>query len=260
MHQVRDMCDGVPGCGRDRQVPRAEVRGTSGGPAAPALEGRGAKGRPRQRPLGAHRRSRWSPRPRPLGRLFSGCRACNMACPTGVRIAEINARAAPSSARPRVGWRKRPRNNLLARPELLGSAGYPVGRLVNATFENRFAALADGLLDIDRRRRSATRVSGSPLGTAGTNRSRRRGGGWPTTAGYAAAWYEARMAGLDRRPRAARVQGGRARAELLWSAAPLQRCVPRRPQSTTVETSEKLIGLAKQGQPNCRHLDLAVAR
>ena len=83
----------------------------------------------------------------------SGCRACNMACPTGVRIAEINARArAAMVERSEIGWRKRLRNNLLARPELLGGAGYPVGRLVNAAFENRFArAVAEKLLDIDRR-------------------------------------------------------------------------------------------------------------
>ena len=83
----------------------------------------------------------------------SGCRACNMACPTGVRIAEINARARAAMVEgSEFGWRKRLRNNLLARPELLGRMGYPVGRLVNAAFENRFArAVADNLLGIDRR-------------------------------------------------------------------------------------------------------------
>lgn len=83
----------------------------------------------------------------------SGCRVCNEVCPTGVRIAEINARArAKMVANGRFGRRSRLRNNLLARPLLLARIGAPVGRLVNAAFGNRFLRrLAQGTLGIDRR-------------------------------------------------------------------------------------------------------------
>lgn len=65
----------------------------------------------------------------------SGCRMCNEVCPTGVRIAEINARArAKLVADGGVGWRDRLRNNLLARPLLLGKLGAPIAPLVNAAF------------------------------------------------------------------------------------------------------------------------------
>jgi glycerol-3-phosphate dehydrogenase subunit C len=126
----------------------------------------------------------------------SGCRACNMACPTGVRIAEINARARAAMVEgAEFGWRKRLRNNLLARPELLGGAGYPVGRLVNAAFENRFArALAEGLLDIDRRA-PLPRYQGERFAAW-----HRRHQPPPATrgkvayfTGCATAWYEARI-------------------------------------------------------------------
>jgi len=62
----------------------------------------------------------------------SGCRACNLACPTGVRIAEINARARHDIvSEGGVAWNHRLRNNLLARPELLGKLGQPVAPLAN---------------------------------------------------------------------------------------------------------------------------------
>lgn len=62
----------------------------------------------------------------------SGCRVCNMICPNGVKIAELNARA-------RAVWvsggnlplRLRLRNNLLARPELLGKLAHPFPPLAN---------------------------------------------------------------------------------------------------------------------------------
>lgn len=83
----------------------------------------------------------------------SGCRMCNEVCPTGVRIAEINARArAHMVADGKFGWRSRLRNNLLARPLLLGDLGAPVAPLVNALF--RFAParwIAEKALDIHRR-------------------------------------------------------------------------------------------------------------
>lgn len=65
----------------------------------------------------------------------SGCRVCNEVCPTGVRIAEINARArAGMVAEGGVDRRLRLRNNLLARPLLLGKLGWPARRFVNAMF------------------------------------------------------------------------------------------------------------------------------
>lgn len=82
----------------------------------------------------------------------SGCRMCNEVCPTGVRIAEINSRArARMVADGTFGWRSRLRNNLLARPLLLGDLGAPVAPLVNALFRFRAARrLAETVLDIHR--------------------------------------------------------------------------------------------------------------
>ncbi len=68
----------------------------------------------------------------------SGCRVCNMACPTGVKIAEINARARARLVEGgKVSIRQRLRNNLLARSELLGKVGQPLAWLANATLSNR---------------------------------------------------------------------------------------------------------------------------
>lgn len=62
----------------------------------------------------------------------SGCRACNMACPTGVKIAEINARARGDIVHAgKQSVRHKLRNNLLARPELLGKLAQPVAPLAN---------------------------------------------------------------------------------------------------------------------------------
>jgi len=62
----------------------------------------------------------------------SGCRVCNMICPTGVKIAEINARARASIVRQgRVPLRLRLRNNLVARAELVGKLGQPIYPLAN---------------------------------------------------------------------------------------------------------------------------------
>lgn len=82
----------------------------------------------------------------------SGCRVCNMVCPSGVRIAEMNARArAAVVEHGHVPIRQRIRNNLLARPELLGRLASPVGTLANrlarARIGRRFAEMA---LDIHR--------------------------------------------------------------------------------------------------------------
>lgn len=62
----------------------------------------------------------------------SGCRACNLACPTGVKIAEINARARHDMVEAsKQSGRHKLRNNLVARPELLGKLGQPVAPLAN---------------------------------------------------------------------------------------------------------------------------------
>jgi Fe-S oxidoreductase len=62
----------------------------------------------------------------------SGCRACNLACPTGVKIAEINARARNHIVEEgKQSGRNKLRNNLIARPELLGKFGQPVAPLAN---------------------------------------------------------------------------------------------------------------------------------
>jgi len=69
----------------------------------------------------------------------SGCRVCNLACPTGVKIAEINARSrARMVEQGKFGFRTRLRNNLIARSELLGKLGQPLAPLANALLSNRF--------------------------------------------------------------------------------------------------------------------------
>ncbi|MFZ2095574.1 MAG: anaerobic glycerol-3-phosphate dehydrogenase subunit C [Anaerolineales bacterium] len=66
----------------------------------------------------------------------SGCRACNMVCPTGVKIAEINSRArAQLVNQGKISLKYRLRNNLIARPELLGKVGQPFSPIVNYLLE-----------------------------------------------------------------------------------------------------------------------------
>ncbi len=68
----------------------------------------------------------------------SGCRVCNLVCPTGVRIAEINARArARMVEQGRPSGRYRLRNNLLARPESLGKLGQPLAPLANLALRGK---------------------------------------------------------------------------------------------------------------------------
>ncbi len=65
----------------------------------------------------------------------SGCRACNMACPTGVKIAEINARARAALVEDgKLGGVRRWRNNMLARPALMGRLGGALGPVANFLF------------------------------------------------------------------------------------------------------------------------------
>lgn len=63
----------------------------------------------------------------------SGCRVCNEVCPTGVRIAEINARA---RARIVAARGLSLRNRLLGRNELLGRIGSIAPRLANFALHN----------------------------------------------------------------------------------------------------------------------------
>jgi len=73
----------------------------------------------------------------------SGCRACNLACPTGVKIAEMNARARHTLvAQGKVPPRLRLRNNLIARTELLGNLAQPLAPLSNAVLANPLARKA----------------------------------------------------------------------------------------------------------------------
>ncbi len=69
----------------------------------------------------------------------SGCGACTRACPSGVKVAELNARA-----RARLYERTRipVRNRLLGRTELLGRLGDPVAPLANLALSNRLGRLA----------------------------------------------------------------------------------------------------------------------
>ena len=62
----------------------------------------------------------------------SGCRTCNMVCPAGVKIAEMNARArAVMVEQGKVEILKHMRNNILARAALLGALAQPVAPLAN---------------------------------------------------------------------------------------------------------------------------------
>lgn len=80
----------------------------------------------------------------------SGCRVCNMVCPNGVRIAEMNARArATMVAQEKVPLKQKVRNNLIARPETLGKLGQPVYPISNFLLGSSFSRyFADLFLDI----------------------------------------------------------------------------------------------------------------
>lgn len=82
----------------------------------------------------------------------SGCRVCNMVCPTGVKIAEINARARGGMVAAGVFSRRhRLRNNLLARSAALGRLAHPVAPAANAVLNNSLVrALTESLLGIAR--------------------------------------------------------------------------------------------------------------
>lgn len=83
----------------------------------------------------------------------SGCRVCNMVCPTGVKIAEINARARGRMVEQgQQSLLTRLRNNLLARPESLGKVGQPLAPLANVALQGKLGGwLAEKTLGIARR-------------------------------------------------------------------------------------------------------------
>jgi glycerol-3-phosphate dehydrogenase subunit C len=78
----------------------------------------------------------------------SGCGICTQVCPQGVKIAEINAQA-----RARL-WEERGiplRNQVVARPSVLGRFGTPVAPLANWVLRNRpLRAVTERLLGIHR--------------------------------------------------------------------------------------------------------------
>jgi glycerol-3-phosphate dehydrogenase subunit C len=78
----------------------------------------------------------------------SGCGICTQVCPQGVKIAEIN-----SQARAKL-WEERGiplRNQLIARPSVLGRLGTPVAPLANWTLRARpLRRLAERLLGVHR--------------------------------------------------------------------------------------------------------------
>lgn len=76
----------------------------------------------------------------------SGCRVCNEVCPTGVKIAEINARArAQMSKENGIPLR----NRLLGRNELLGKLGSTFPALANFGLHNKVSRIiADNVFDV----------------------------------------------------------------------------------------------------------------
>lgn len=80
----------------------------------------------------------------------NGCRVCNMVCPTGVKIAEINGRARYHIVQSgQVPLRRKLRNNLIARPELMGKFGQPLAPIANVLLHSGFGRFfAKLLLDI----------------------------------------------------------------------------------------------------------------
>ncbi len=62
----------------------------------------------------------------------SGCQVCDMACPNGVKIAELNTRAkAAMVTGGKLPFQLRLRNNLVARPELLGKLAHTISPISN---------------------------------------------------------------------------------------------------------------------------------
>jgi glycerol-3-phosphate dehydrogenase subunit C len=80
----------------------------------------------------------------------SGCRACNLACPTGVKITEINARARFTMVKQgKFPLLRRLRNNIIARAATVGKLAQPIAPLANLALRFRPARkLIESLLEI----------------------------------------------------------------------------------------------------------------
>ncbi|MBL8094408.1 MAG: anaerobic glycerol-3-phosphate dehydrogenase subunit C [Anaerolineales bacterium] len=75
----------------------------------------------------------------------SGCGICSQVCPQGVKIAEINTRARAAY----VGGQLPLRNQLIARPDLLGTLGTPFAPIANATLASPpLRGVIEGVLGI----------------------------------------------------------------------------------------------------------------
>jgi glycerol-3-phosphate dehydrogenase subunit C len=82
----------------------------------------------------------------------SGCGACSRACPSGVKVAELNTRARAHAYRTGgLSVRRRLRNRLLSRSELLGRLGSTLAPVANLGLRLRPARVAaDVVLGVDR--------------------------------------------------------------------------------------------------------------
>ena len=101
----------------------------------------------------------------------SGCGACTRACPSGVKVAELNTRARAAAYRQGLPLLRRLRNRLLSRSELLGRLGSPVAPLANLGLRFRPGRVAiDRVLGIHR---------DAPLPAFSRGRFRRRFGRLP---------------------------------------------------------------------------------
>src|SRR5688572_14569786 len=79
----------------------------------------------------------------------SGCGVCTQVCPQGVHIAEINTQAR-AKLKERTGIK--PRDRILARPDLGGRLATPVAPLANFTLGNpALRGVAERLVGLDRR-------------------------------------------------------------------------------------------------------------
>jgi len=80
----------------------------------------------------------------------SGCRMCNLACPTGVKIAEMNARARNQMVQQgKIPLSRRLRNNIIARTDTIGKLGQTFAPLSNLLLNNPLARrTAESMLGI----------------------------------------------------------------------------------------------------------------
>ena len=79
----------------------------------------------------------------------SGCGVCTQVCPQGVHIAEINTQAR-AKMKERTGFK--PRDRILARPDLGGRLGTPAAPLANFTLSNpALRVVAERVVGLDRR-------------------------------------------------------------------------------------------------------------